>query len=287
MTISDGLEFRLDTEHIRDVCRAVMPDATVNVTHVDYPSAAYLDVDDKHRAAQALRQVGYDTDLPNGELRVRGWSEPGLRARRTSMIGTLERLHQNLPDAAARAVDACATRFPHEDKQGTVETARNSALAAVRDMLHHEIDTVAGPHANHDPQIRPADCRTAGLFDQTRRLEDAIGRGLDLAQTVAAYAIETYIQLRLHDCAGPSAARRGAIARTMARISSDSRHRAYADPGADRPPPAASPSGNDAARLAATDVPQPATGASQTVAGDAAPPVRSPAPDRTPHRRAS
>lgn len=270
MSTPKDVEHRLDAEHIRSVCRAVHPTDSINVTQIDgsphEPPYVCVDVELRHSADQYLRQVGYLTLLPKNRngLVVTGWSTAQLNIRAAALTGILARWRDALTDTAARAVDIYA--LTHWTWSPTA--ARTYAVNTALYVHEHEAKLVTGPHAAHDPHVRPYDDAQARLIDENQRLEQAIAEHLDHARRVAGYAIDAYAQ-DLNVRSQPADARAWAITDAVSRYSADIR-REYAERRAASQAPSGSLGRDHPATVAANDQPADTATPGPTASADSA-----------------
>lgn len=222
-TPEHDVEYRLDADHIRAVCRAEQPDGSINVTQVDGsphepPYVTVDDLDFPYSVNQALRKVGYTTHRPDNSntIVVNGWSTTRLNDRAAALAGLLSRWRDT--ETAVRAVDIYA--LTHH--RWTPPMARDYASSTALLVQEFEAKLVTGPHATHAPHIRPPDDDQARLLADNQRLEKAVAAHLDQARRVAGYAIDTYTQ-DLNAEALPTDARAWAITAAMNRYSAETR----------------------------------------------------------------
>lgn len=170
--------------------------------------------------ADHIRAVGYLTRIPDNSdmIVVTGWSTTQLDIRAAALTGLLARWRDTLTDTAARAVDIYALTHQRWTPPGAHHYAVNTALF----IQEHEAKLLTGPHAAHDPHIRPHDDDQARLLTDNQRLEQAVAHHLDRARRVAAYAIDAYIH-DLNAQAEPADARAWAITTAMNRYSAEGR----------------------------------------------------------------
>lgn len=230
MSTSDDVEYRLDAEHIRSVCKAARPEDTPQVTRVDRPPQVNVHVEYPYNTAEVLNRVGYLTEFPHnqatrdgrGRLVVTGWSTQKLAARAAALTGILDRFRGTLADVAARAIDLYALNHALNRRGDYPDLTRRAAIRRTVGLLQYETELLTGPHATHDPHIRPRDDTQARLLADNQRLETAIAAHIRRASRVAGYAVQAYIDdpnARTH----PTQARARAITTALGRHSADIR----------------------------------------------------------------
>lgn len=290
MNRSDDVEYRLDADHIRSVCQAARPEETPHLTHVDRPPHVTVHVEFPYHTAEVLNRVGYRTELPrdrdtwNGRdsLMITGWSTPQLGARAAALAGMLERFRGGLADVAARAIDLYALNSQGDHPDIT----RSAAVRGAVGLLQREIELITGPHAIHDPHIRPRDDTQARLLADNQRLERAIADHIREASRVAGYAVTAYTndpKARTQPVEARPRAITSAIGRHSADIRSAYAQRRTASPGAPGPADTDHPAAVAASDQPATAGPTRSPGSPDAVADTAGtPPPPTPPRGRRP-----
>lgn len=261
MSTSEDVEYRLDTEHIRSICKAARPEDTPQITHIDRPPRVNVEVEFPYNTALILNRVGYRTEFPDdratrgvrNHLVVTCWSTHQLDARAAALAGILDRFGGTLADVAARAIDLYAL-----NNQGDYpDIDRRAAIRRTVGLLQRETELITGPHAPHDPHIRPRDDTQARLLADNQRLEQAIADHIREASRVAGYAITAYTD-DPHVRKDPASARARAITSAMGRHSADIR-REYAQRRTASPAGPGQAAADHPAAVAANDQPATAT----------------------------